>query len=114
MPDKKTNIRKIIKKSRFPIEKKYLLIDKNRYNYISPSKKGDNWIDYIFIYKGIFSLWRPIVKIQWIYSKSKIRRVSQKQLDILREEEYCFKNNLDLLTEDSLILLESDLKEILE
>jgi len=114
MSKKILTLKTLIKNSSFPLEKKYLLISKNRYKYISPSRKGPDWIDYIYIYKGLFSLWRPVLKIEWVYSKSKIRKMSEKQLDIVREEEHCFKNRLDSLTDDSLDLLESDIKSLLE
>ena len=101
-------IKDLLKKLPFT-EKKYLLISKNRYSYLEPSRKGPNWIDYIYVYIGVFSLWRPVLKVEWVYSKEKVRKVSSSQLSIIRENEYCFKNKLGSFTKESLVLLKKDL-----
>ena len=91
-----------------PPDEKYLFYAKNRYQHIK-DRKGPNWIDYIYIYKGVFSLWKPVLKVKWIYSDERTTEITKSLLNIETENEFCFNNKLSEMETDSLKMLKKDL-----
>ena len=99
---------KELQKQMVPPSEKYIFYAKNRYIH-KKGRKGNDWIDYITVYKGIFSLWKPVIQIKWIYVNYEVKVATKEILDEFTEKEFCFSSDLNQLETKSLETLKKDL-----
>ena len=88
----------------------YFNISREAYDYRESKNNKDTWVDYIEIYKGIFSLYKPTIRIRW----AEIKRGESLSNDSF-EKQYLssHSNELFRMNSESLFSLKKDLESLL-